>query len=93
MFARALRIATPEGQLAAGKKGKGAAASTPSGQQIARIKRELAALRTQVKSVEETYGIDNLHLSVARGYIAKLLTNTHVVRWFGNQLQEYLAES
>src|SRR5690606_30745100 len=67
MFARALRAATPNNQLAAVKKGKGAAAPTPSGQQIARMERELAALQTQVKSVEETYGIDNLHLTVARG--------------------------
>jgi hypothetical protein len=56
----------------------GAAASTPSGQQIARMERELAALQTQVKSVEETYGIDNLHLTVARGYVAKLLANARI---------------
>lgn len=29
--------------------------------------------QTQVKSVEENHGIDNLHLTVARSYIAKLL--------------------
>ncbi len=34
------------------------------------------ALQTQVKSVEETYGIHNLHLTVARGCIAKLIANT-----------------
>jgi hypothetical protein len=60
------------------KKMTGAAASTPSGQQIARMERELAALQTQVKSVEETYGIDNLHLTVARGYVAKLLANARI---------------
>jgi len=42
------------------------------------MERELAALQTQVKSVEETYGIDNLHLTVARGYVAKLLANTRI---------------
>ena len=67
MFARALRAATSENQLATTKKGKGAGKPTPSGQQIARMERELATLQTQVKSVEETYGIDNLHLTVARG--------------------------
>lgn len=88
MFARALRAATPDSQLVSSKKTKGAGATTPSGQQIARMERELAALQTQVKSVEETYGIDNLHLTVARGYLA----NSHVVRWLENHRQEYLGE-
>lgn len=92
MFARALRAATSENQLAAAKKGKGGGKPTPSGQQIARMERELAALQTQVKSVEETYGIDNLHLTVARGYIAKLLANNRVVRWLTTHQQDYLSE-
>lgn len=92
MFARALRAATSENQLAISKKGKGGGKPTPSGQQIARMERELAALQTQVKSVEETYGIDNLHLTVARGYIAKLLANNRVVRWLALHQQDYLAE-
>ncbi|MFG1314752.1 plasmid partitioning protein RepB C-terminal domain-containing protein [Xanthobacter autotrophicus] len=92
MFARALRAATSENQLATAKKGKGGGKPTPSGQQIARMERELAALQTQVKSVEETYGIDNLHLTVARGYIAKLLANNRVVRWLETHQQDYLSE-
>lgn len=92
MFARALRAATSENQLATTRKGKGGGKPTPSGQQIARMERELAALQTQVKSVEETYGIDNLHLTVARGYIAKLLANNRVVRWLSTHQQDYLSE-
>jgi hypothetical protein len=52
------------------------------------MERELATLQTQVKSVEETYGIDNLHLTVARGYIAKLLANNRVVRWLATYQQD-----
>lgn len=92
MFARALRAATSENQLATTRKGKGGGKPTPSGQQIARMERELAALQTQVKSVEETYGIDNLHLTVARGYVAKLLANNRVVRWLATHQQDYLGE-
>ncbi|WP_088200039.1 plasmid partitioning protein RepB C-terminal domain-containing protein [Sinorhizobium meliloti] len=92
MFARAIRAATPHSQLVAAKKMTGAAASTPPGQQIARMERELAALQTQVKSVEETYGIDNLHLTVARGYVAKLLANTRITRWLSYHRQEYPGE-
>jgi len=92
MFARAIRAATPDSQLVAAKKGKGAAVPTPSGQQMARMERELAALQTQVESVEETYGVDNLHLTVARGYIAKLLANSRVVRWLATHQEDYLGE-
>lgn len=92
MFARAIRAATPESQLVVAKKGKGVGTSAPSGQQIARMERELSALQTQVKSIDETYGIDNLHLTVARGYIAKLLTNSRIVRWLANHQQDYLNE-
>ncbi len=92
MFARALRAATPESQLVVAKKGKGGGSPTPSGQQIARMERELAALQTQVESVEDTYGIENLHLTVARGYIAKLLANKRIVRWLANHQQDYLIE-
>jgi hypothetical protein len=92
MFARAIRAATPDNQLVTAKKGKGAAVPTPSGQQMARMERELAAIQTQVESVEETYGVDNLHLTVARGYIAKLLANNRVVRWLATHQQDYLGE-
>lgn len=92
MFARAIRAATPDSQLVTAKKVTGAAAGTPSGQQIARMERELAALQTQVKSVEETYGIDNLHLTVARGYVAKLLANGRISRWLTHHRLEYLGE-
>ncbi|WP_080821225.1 plasmid partitioning protein RepB C-terminal domain-containing protein [Agrobacterium deltaense] len=92
MFARAIRAATPDSQLVARRNGSGRGAGTPSGQQIARMERELAALQTQVKSVEETYGIDNLHLTVARGYVTKLLANGRVTRWLENHRQEYLGE-
>ena len=92
MFARAIRAATPESQLVTARKGRGTGTQTPSGQQIARKERELAALQTQVRSVDETYGIDNLHLTVARGYIAKLLANSRVVRWLTTHQQDYLSE-
>ena len=45
--------AATDSQLVAAKKMTGAAASTPSGQQIARMERDLAALQTQVKSARK----------------------------------------
>ncbi|MBX9796514.1 MAG: ParB N-terminal domain-containing protein [Sphingomonas sp.] len=93
IFARALLAATPEDQLAApAKKTRKNDLTGPTSQQISRMERELATLQTQVKSVEDSYGIDNLHLTFARGYVAKLLSNARVVRWLSNHRQEYLSE-
>lgn len=92
VFARAIRAATPDNQLVTAKKGKGAAAPTPSGQQIARMERELATLQTQVRSIEDTYGVDNLHLTVVKGYITKLLSNHRLSRWLNTHRQEYVDE-
>lgn len=92
MFAKALLAATPEKLLAEPKKAKSAAANSVTSGQIARMERELASLQTQVKSVEETYGVNNLHLTVARGYIRKLLTNGKITRWLASHRQEYLTE-
>jgi len=61
-------------------------------EQIARLERELASLQAQVKSVEGTHGIDNLHLTVARGYARKLLGNARIVRWLSQHRQEYVTE-
>lgn len=44
MFARAISVATSEGQIVAARKARGAGTRTPSGQRIARLERELAAL-------------------------------------------------
>jgi hypothetical protein len=52
----------------------------------------LVSLQSQIKSVEDTYGIDNLHLTVATGYVAKLLGNARVVRWLAQNRHEYLSE-
>lgn len=91
VFARALLVATSESQLvrAPKSKSKDQVAIT---EQIARMERELSGLQTQIKSVEETYGVDNLQLTLAKGYLAKLLGNARVVRWLAKNRQEYLAE-
>ena len=91
VFAKALLAATPEANLSIRAKSRWSTAVTSS-EQIARMERELASLQSQVKSVEETYGVDNLHLTVAKGYVGKLLGNARVVRWLTQHRQEYLTE-
>src|SRR3546814_6647926 len=57
-FANAILAATPEAQLVDPRKKKPGGEQAVSAEQIARLERELASLQAQVKSVEETYGID-----------------------------------
>ncbi|MFT3987974.1 plasmid partitioning protein RepB C-terminal domain-containing protein [Aestuariivirga sp.] len=92
IFAKALLAATPEKHLIESRKEKVDPKNSVTSEHIARMERELASLQTQVKSFEETYGIDNLHLTVARGYIRKLIANNRVLRWLSQNWQEYLIE-
>jgi hypothetical protein len=92
MFAKAMLVATPETQLIDPRKRKPGGANAVTSEQIARMERELAALQSQVKSVEDTYGLDNLLLTVAKGYVAKLLANGRIVRWLAQHREEYLPE-
>jgi hypothetical protein len=92
MFAKAILAAMPEAMLVDPRKKKPGGDRGVSADHIARMERELARLQTQVKSVEDTYGVDNLHLTVTRGYVRKLLGNARVVRWLSLHRQEYLTE-
>jgi hypothetical protein len=92
MFAKALLVATPEEQFVDPRKRKPTGATAVTSEQIARLERELASLQSQVKSIEDSYGLDNLHLTVAKGYVAKLLGNARIVRWLAQSRQEYLPE-
>jgi hypothetical protein len=42
--------------------------------------------------VEDTYGEDNLQLTIARSYLAKWLKNLKIARWLATYQPEYLAE-
>ena len=91
VFARALLVATSENQLVPEARLKPQETSSAR-EQIARLERELVSLQSQIKSVEDDYGIDNLHLTVAKGYVARLLGNARVVRWLAQNRHEYLGE-
>ena len=69
----------PEPLLVA--KSKRGRPKTALSEQLARMERELTSLQAQIRSVEDTLGPDTLHLTVAKGYFAKLLGNPRVGRW------------
>lgn len=93
-FAQALLAATTDDQLVTRRayKSKDIAANGPSSQQMARMERELSALQLQIKTVEDSYGVDNLHLTVAKGYIGKLVGNARVSQWLEKHHFDYLGE-
>jgi hypothetical protein len=91
-FVMAMLAATPDAQLAQGKRKRKFETSAVTREQVARLERELASLQIQTKSFEETYGLDNLHLTVAKAYLTKLLGNVRVVRWLAQNKAEYLSE-
>jgi hypothetical protein len=90
MFANALLAATPSAQLAFEQAPQPDAQVTA--ESMARMERELAALQMQIKTVEDDYGPDVLHLTVIKGYLVKLLANAAVVKWLAKHQPEYLKE-
>lgn len=89
VFAKAMLAATPDKYLVSVPAKRPASVSS---EQMARMERELASLQMQVKSVEDSYGVDNLHLTVSRAYVRSLLNNERVSRWIAQHRGEYLDE-
>lgn len=89
-YASAILAGTPQAQLAEGAKPKHIKGITPEA--MARMESELARLQESISSIQETYGQDHLHLTVIKGYLAKLLGNARVVRYLMQHRPEFLAE-
>jgi len=89
-YAEALILATPRDLLTnpeEPKKRKGLSA-----EDIARMEEELETLERDLRSVDESYGENMLNLTVARGYIRRLLDNARVLRFLKANHAEILAE-
>ncbi|MCJ2039723.1 chromosome partitioning protein ParB [Methylobacterium sp. J-059] len=89
-YANAILAMTPQSGLVDGGTRKTVKGVTP--ETLARMDRELAKLQEAVTSIEETYGRDNLELTVVRGYLSKLLGNGRVVRYLVQNRPEFLDE-
>ena len=88
-YASALLTATPQAQLVQGAKAKPKGVSPAV---MERMERELANLQEAVGLAQETYSQDNLHLTVAKGYLAKLLSNVRIARFLSARYPEYLEQ-
>lgn len=89
-YAEALVLGTPKDQLvdpAKPKKKKGM-----TREEMAKLEQEMETLEQDLKAVEEAYGENMLNLTLARGYIRKLLENAKVVRFLTGRYPEILSE-
>lgn len=89
-YASAILAGTPQSQLVEGTKPKLMKGITPEA--MARMERELSRLQESITSIQDSYGKDHLHLTVIKGYLAKLLGNSRIVRYLMQHRPEFMAE-
>lgn len=89
-YAEALVLGTPKDQLVNPEEPKEKVGLTA--EEIARMEEEMESLENDLRAVEETYGDNMLSLTLARGYIRKLLENTKVVRFLTANHADILCE-
>jgi hypothetical protein len=89
-YATAILVGTPQAQLvdpATPKRMKGMTAEA-----LARMEGELSRLQQSITSIQDTYGQDHLHLTVVKGYLAKLVGNPKVAKYLEKRQPEFLSE-
>ena len=89
-YARTLLAATPDTQLAPGRR-----RIKPRGvteEQLVLMQRESANLDREFRLIEESYGSDHLDLVLARGYLARLVGNARIARHLEQHHREILLE-
>lgn len=90
-YAQALVAATPSNMLVGETKPRKIAGV--SADQMAKMEREMGNLHEQFKLAEQSYGQDILNLVLAKGYLAKLMTNEailhHLTRKHPDVLNEF----
>jgi RepB plasmid partitioning protein len=89
-YAKAILAGTPQTQLVdttTPKRMKGMTAEA-----LARMEGELTRLQQGITSIQDTYGQDHLHLTVVRGYLAKLVGNPKIVKYLEKRQPEFLSE-
>jgi hypothetical protein len=55
--------------------------------------RELSRLQEAISSIQDSYGHDHLHVTVAKGYLRKLITNDRIARYLEQYQSEPFIES
>jgi hypothetical protein len=89
-YAEALLIGTPRDQLVHSDKPK--VKTLLSAEEVARMEHEMEKLERDFKGVEELYGENMLNLTLARGYVKKLLENPKVIKFLTTKHEDMLVE-
>jgi len=89
-YARVLMAATPKDQFINPERPKKVRGL--SDDQMARMEREMNVLEQEYKLAEETYSNDVLYLTLAKGYLSKLLNNNQVVKYLSRHHAEILEQ-
>jgi hypothetical protein len=89
-YADALVLGTPKDQLANPNEPKHKEGITA--EEIAKMEAEMETLERDLRSVEQTYGENNLNLTVTKGYVKRLLDNAKVLRFLTANHREILSE-
>ncbi len=89
-YAEALVLGTPKDQLVNPEEPKQKKGMTR--EEIGKLEAEMETLERDLKAVERSYGDNMLNLTLARGYVKKLLDNAKVVRFLNGNYGDILAE-
>lgn len=89
-YAEALVLGTPKNQLV--KPDEPKVKKGLSADEIARMEAEMESIEHDFRAVEQSYGENNLNLTVARTYVRKLLENSKVARFLSSRHAELLPE-
>lgn len=89
-YAEALLSATPLEQRYPISAGGEKSALSP--ERIEKLEREMGKIHSQYQQAEQHYGADLLHLTLAKSYLGKLLTNDAVKRYLGMNHAAILSE-
>lgn len=89
-YVAAMLAATPPDQLS--DKFKSRKLKGLDDDKIARMQTELANVQRQYSLIEDSYGVDILNLTIAKGYLGALISNAKVVRYLAQHHPEYLKQ-
>lgn len=78
-YAEALLAATPPAQLVEPERPKKVRGL--SGDDMARMEQEMSLVQSRFRAIEASYNTDVLNLVVARGYVAKLMSNAAIASY------------
>ena len=90
-YAEALMLATPMDQMVAPQEPKKKVGMTA--EELARMEREMESLEKDFKGIEANYTENMMSLTLAKGYIKRLLENSRVLRHLREHQGDLLAKN